>query len=38
VSDRALSLAAQLQTLTDADARLVAEVIEKLTGRLKKKA
>lgn len=35
--DRAQSLAVQLQNLSDADARLMSEVFEKLTSRLKKK-
>lgn len=37
VSDRALSLAAQLQLLSEADVRLLSEMIEKLTTRLKRK-
>jgi len=36
-SDRALSLSAQLQHLSDADARLLSEMFDKFATRLKKK-
>lgn len=36
-TDRALSLSAQLQTLSEADTRFIVEIIDKLSTRLKRK-